>query len=129
MAKVEVSFKATGSGQALGQYESYVDIQEQGTKIHFVVPAGWTIQSINVYPSGDSGNKTTDIASLRGANADWTTVFQRPLPTGFSFANDNADTSTLVDNGASGSSYEYLIWIQDGDGKNDFIDPGMRNTF
>lgn len=64
---VEVSFAAQANpGSALGKYDSAVDITVSGTEIHFVAPAGWAIQNVNIYTSANTSTKASDMGNLRG---------------------------------------------------------------
>lgn len=132
MASLTINFKKViQSNPALGQYESFVGIDES-TDITMDPPTGWAVKGINVYDlasaSPPSNDKRVDINALRRPRADWANIFSRTKPTGFSYA---ANSSVLVDAGdpnAPDKSYEYLVWIQKG-ADNDFIDPGLKNNF
>lgn len=133
MASITINLqKKNVSGQAKGQYESFVGITQSGTEIIMDPPSGWVVKDINVYDLGStqppSNEKQRDINSLQPNNADWPLVFSRAKPPGVS---QGASPSVIVDAGAPGESYEYLVWIQaDGDATdNDFVDPGFKNTF
>lgn len=70
--------------------------------------------------------KNSDKGQLsNGTTTKYDSVFNGVvLPAGFFFA---ANSSTLLSTGQTDGLFEFLVWIQDGSGDNDYLDPGIRN--
>ena len=76
--------------------------------------------------AGDDDRKQRDIASLRGQNPSYATVFDGEYPDHYTFTAGNPGKLT-VQSGATAVEFDFLIWIQKSDGTNTFADPGIRN--
>ena len=131
---VTVNFEANGAVTGLGGYKSMINIMVPGTEIHMSPPNGWICKGINVYDVGCGpflhSEKHIEMNMLRWPQTDWASVFSRSFPLGFSYGGTvpRPDFSTLVDFGANNNSYEYLVWIQNSEGVNDFVDPDVKTT-
>jgi hypothetical protein len=114
----------------------FIDLDSSSAPSSMILsaPAGWSTQGIKLYqattnPQGKvlpNAQKQADKGSLASGNlASYQTVFNGvALPTGFFF---DPGTSTLLTTGQSDGLFEFLVWIQDGSGDNDYLDPGIRN--
>lgn len=132
MTDVTLSFAAKDNqGNNLGDYELFLDLPQGTNSITLAPPAGWSVKGIKIYtlqinPAGQvmpCAAKKTDIASCKSSG--FNSVFASPgNPSQFQL---NGNVLTDSNNVGSDTLYAYLIWIQDGDDNNDYIDPGMRN--
>ena len=120
MSDVKLNFYPKDStGRNPGDYEMFIDFDSSVGRSSMVLeaPAGRVMPNLQ---------KNSDKRSL--ANGDITNydaVFNNVvLPAGFSFDPAN---STLSSTGATDGLFEFLVWIQDGSGDNDYLDPGIRN--
>ena len=132
MADTTLSFVATNNtGSNLGDYEQFLDLSQGTNTITLVPPTGWSVKGIKIYtlsvnPAGKlmpCTEKIKDMASCQQGN--FAAVFASPdNPPQFQLS---GNVLTDTNNVTTATLYAYLIWIQDGSGDNDYIDPGMRN--
>lgn len=132
MADTTLSFAAKNStGNNLGDYEQFLDLAQGTNTITLLPPTGWSVKGIKIYtltvnPAGKlmpCAQKNQDIATCRQGN--FNDVFDSPgNPPQFQLS---GNVLTDRNNVTTATLYAYLIWIQDGSGSNDYIDPGMRN--
>jgi len=143
MGNFNLTFDATESTPSLGNYEAFVEL-DLNDILTITPPSFFKIMGAKLYQGSVAANgrfqpdpqKARDIASLRGPNADWVTLFSgNPgfTDTTMQWATLSGGTSASITNklvtGTVKEVFEYLIWIQDdGDAtNNDFMDPGVRN--
>jgi hypothetical protein len=135
MSNVRVVFLPNENpGKKPGDYEMFIDLDSAVFQSQLVLetPVGWEAQAIKLYqatinPAGKvipDNQKNVDKGLLAGGS--YTTVFgSATLPAGVSFA-PGSSASTLLSSGVSPGLYEFLVWIKDGSGTNDYLDPGLR---
>lgn len=142
MPDAMVTFDPAFRDRSAQTWEMFIDLSTPGSGtgapsvLDMAAPSGYTVKGIKLYsntnPPGQGGpwdgNKTTDIASLKGNNSDATyeAVFDGSYPPNYGFAAGNPGKLT-VNAGATEAEYEYLVWIQNSDGTNSYADPGIRN--
>ena len=137
MSNVKLVFLPEDTGGP-GKFEMFVDLDSSGGASIVMIepPPGWTTRGIKMYPTEfNPGNgkvmqnstKQSDKGQLSGGNlGKYQTVFNgAALPPGFFFA--SGDTGTLVTTKQTLGEFEFLVWIQDGGGSNDYLDPGLKN--
>jgi len=137
MSNVKLNFFPKDSvGKNPGDYEMFIDLDSSAGPSTMVLeaPTGWATVALKLYqvirnPVGKimpNVPKNTDTASLAsGTDASYQAVFNgAALPAGFLF---DPVTSTLFSTGQINELFEFLVWIQDGSGDNDYLDPGIRN--
>jgi hypothetical protein len=137
MSTVKLNFYPKNAvGNNLGDYEMFIDLDSSAGPSSMVLeaPTGWETVAIKLYQSTVNGagkimpdpQKNVDIGQLSGGVlANYQGVFNAAvLPAGFFFA---ASSSTLLSTGQTNGLFEFLVWIQDGSGDNDYLDPGIRN--
>jgi len=124
------------TGNNKGDYEMFIDFDSSSapSTMIFDPPAGWSTEAIKLYqatknPAGKvipDPQKNSDKGSLNsGNNTNYQTVFNTAvLPAGFFF---DPGTSTLISTGQTDGLFDFLIWIKDGSGDNDYLDPGLKN--
>jgi hypothetical protein len=136
MSQVSLVFLPQDPGGGPGAYEMFIDLYSfpapSSLRIH--TPAGWSTIAIKLYtvtknPQGKvtpNAQKQADKGSLApGKLSNYQSVFSGvTLPAGISF---DPATSTLLTTGVSDGLFEFLVWIQDVGGDNDYLDPGIRD--
>lgn len=135
MSNVNLEFFPRDPGGAPGDYEMFIVLDSSAfpSSITLNVPSGWSTKGIKVYSVTKNPNekvtpnpeKQADKAKLNGAKPDYPAMFG-PLtsPAGFFFDPING---TLLMTSATEGLFEFLVWIQDAGGNNDYLDPGIRN--
>jgi hypothetical protein len=136
MSHVKLNFYPKNAGNGPGNYEMFIDFDSSTgpSSMVFEAPVGWATVAIKLYqatvnPAGKvipNPLKNSDSGQLNSGNlAQYQSVFNGvALPVGFFFA---PGTSTLLSTGQIDGLFDFLIWIQDGSGDNDYLDPGLRN--
>ena len=137
MSKVKLNFyPKNATGQNPGDYEMYIDFDSSTGPSSMVLeaPAGWATVAIKLYqattnPAGKvipDPQKHVDKGHLASGNTtNYNAVFNGiVLPAGFFFA---PGSSTLLSTGQTHGLFDFLVWIQDGSGDNDYLDPGIKN--
>jgi len=136
MSDVKLVFVPRNTGGNPGNYEMFIDLDSSIAPSSMILgaPAGWSTQGIKLYqattnPQGKvlpNAQKQADKGSLAsGTLSSYQSVFTgAALPAGFFF---DPGSSTLLTTGQSNGLYEFLVWIQDGSGDNDYLDPGIRD--
>ena len=137
MSTVKLNFFPKNTvGNNPGDYEMFIDLDSSAGPSSMVLeaPNGWATVAIKLYQSTVNGagkvmpdpQKNSDKGQLSsGATTQYDSVFNGVvLPAGFFFA---ASSSTLLSTGQTDGLFEFLVWIQDGSGDNDYLDPGIRN--
>jgi hypothetical protein len=136
MSSVDLVFVQQDPGGGPGAYEMFIDLWSfpAPSSLGIHTPAGWSTIAIKLYavttnPKGKvtpNAQKHADKGSLApGTLSNYQSVFNGvTLPAGFSF---NPATGTLLTTGEADGLFEFLVWIQDGSGANDYLDPGIRN--
>jgi hypothetical protein len=137
MSNVKLNFfPKNTAGNNPGDYEMFIDFDSSAAPSTMVLeaPAGWVTVSIKLYqatvnPVGKiipDPQKNSDKGSLSSGNtANYDAVFTgAALPAGFFF---DPGTSTLLSTGQVDGLFDFLVWIQDGSGDNDYLDPGIKN--
>ena len=137
MSEVKLIFYPKNStGNNPGDYEMYIDFDSSAGPSSMVLeaPVGWATVAIKLYqasinPAGKvipDPQKNANKGSLSSGNtSNYDAVFNSvTLPAGFFF---DPGTSTLLSTGQTPGLFEFLVWIQDGSGDNDYLDPGIKN--
>ena len=137
MSHVKLDFYPKNAvGNNPGDYEMFIDFDSSAGPSSMVLdpPTGWVTVAIKLYqatvnPAGKvipNPQKNSDRGQLNnGTTANYQSVFNGVgLPAGFFFA---PGTSTLLSTGQTDGLFDFLVWIQDGSGDNDYLDPGIKN--
>ncbi len=138
-------FRETGQGANTGRSDAFLNIQKDKSLDFKMYDRGneiWRFKAVKFYwveAATIHDQKRADMAGMNGGQtAKFKSVFGEP-PTPGSTVTDasgasyvistDTTTATLSNSGTSGQALEFLLWIQDANGKNDWVDPGIRNDF
>jgi hypothetical protein len=137
MSDVKLVFIPSSVGAGKGNYEMFIDLDSSSapSNLIFDLPVLWSAMAIKVYPVSRNAqgkmipnpDKQSNMGILNSGNlAQYINVFgpSYALPAGFSFV---PGVSQLTMTAATTGEYEFLLWIQDVSGDNDYIDPGIKN--
>ena len=140
-------YRDTSPGASTGKTDAFLNLARGGETLSFSMQdeqnEGWIFKALKFYwvqPNDIKTQKRADTGSMNsGQTRQFTGVFGTPPAQGTTVTDPDSGASyvvavnggnlTITNSSNEGQALEFLIWIQNTAGTNDWVDPGIRNDF